>query len=118
MVSSSSQSVFKFNNEAFKSKIYSEMHVDFNITRDRESVKILRLIEASGLKVFCSKRSSQNKTLDMLGIEFYVNGTFSETSIETKVHISHHLSITKTSLAYIFETNEEGVHPLVYKEDS
>lgn len=93
------------------------MYIDFNTTRDRESRKILRLLEASRLKTFCSKRSSQNKTLDSLGIKFYINGTFSVDSIETRVGTTH-LSITKSSLANLFETNDAGVNSFTYKEDN
>lgn len=117
MASSSSQSVFKFNSEAFKSKIRSEMYVDFNTTQDRESQEILRLLKASSLKTFCSKCSSQNKTLDMLRIEFYVNGTFFYSSIDSRIGAEHHISITEPSLAKIFETNDTGINPCTYKED-
>lgn len=84
MASSSTQVAFKFNGEAFKSKIHSEMYVDFTTTQDGESREILQLLENFGLRVFCSKKSSKNKTLDILGIEFLMNSEFTETGIETK----------------------------------
>lgn len=117
MASSSTQTAFKFNGEVFKSKIRSEMYVDFTTTQDGESREILRLLEDSGLRVFYSKKSSRNKTLYMLGIEFLVHGEILETGVETRVNVTHHLSITKSTLSQIFKTHDEGVNPLVYKEE-
>lgn len=50
------------------------------------------------------------------GIKFYVNGTFTDDLIETSVQGTH-LFISKTNIARIFETNEEGVDPFIYKKD-
>lgn len=93
------------------------MYVDFNITRDKESGDVLQLLEESTLKTFCSRKPSQNKTLDKLAIEFYVNGIFTDDSIETIMKKTH-LSISKSNIARMFETNDEGMDPFTYKEDN
>lgn len=105
----------RFNNKAYSKKIKTEMYVDFETTQDRESIEILRLLERSGLKVFCSKKSNNNKTLDMRDIEFYVNGKF-EYDVFTTTVDGEKVSVSKSVIARIFETNEEGVDPFTYKE--
>lgn len=92
------------------------MYVDFETTKKREATEILTLLEASNLKTFCSKKQTQNKTLDLLAMEFKFSDIFSDDSIETSIKGTH-LTVSKSNIASIFETNSEGVDPFIYKED-
>lgn len=77
------------------------MYVKFEVTKDRESSQILHLLEELRLRNFCSKKSSQNKTLNKLAIEFYINGSFSDDSFDTTMQGTS-MSISKANIASIF----------------
>lgn len=87
--------MIKFNSTTYSKKIKSEMYVDLETNQDGESLKILQLLERSSLKTFCSKKSDNNKTLDMRCVEFYVNGNFKDDVFTTIVN-GEKLSVSKT----------------------
>lgn len=91
------------------------MYVDFETTIDREAREILELLERAKFKDFCSMKSTEGRTLDLLGVKFLVKGEFEANSISSIVN-GDTVEMSKATIGKTFNSNSDGVDPFVYKE--